>query len=72
MYLNQRAMIKNYERKMKAAESKVEELRTKISRVSHRATYWRGKAEGSCSKKFAKMGELRHEIKRKHIFPRSP
>ena len=39
-------MIKNYERKMKAAESKVEELRAKISRVSHRATYWRGKAEG--------------------------
>ena len=41
---NQRALIKNYKRKMKVAESKVEELRAKISRVSHRATYWRGKA----------------------------
>ena len=60
---NQKAMIKSYKRKMKAAESKVEELRAKISRVSHRATYWRGKAEGSSSKKFAKMGELRQEIK---------
>ena len=60
---NQRALIKNYKRKMKAAESKVEDLRAKISRVSHRATYWRGKAEGSSSKKFAKMGELRQEIK---------
>ena len=60
---NQKAMIKSYKRKMKAAESKVEELRAKISRVSHRATYWRGKAEGSSSKKFAKMSELRQEIK---------
>ena len=60
---SQRKVIKTYERKIKAAELKVTELRVKINRISHRASYWRAKANTSGSKNEAKASELCKEVK---------
>ena len=60
---SQRGLIKTYERKIKAAETKVTELRAKINRVSHRAMYWRSRAGSIGYKNIEKACELRKAIK---------
>ena len=60
---SQQKKIKMYEKKLQGTETQLTELRAKISRVSHRAAYWRGRVDSVQEKASVKQAKLQEELK---------
>lgn len=59
---SQALVVKDYEKKLMRATSQLSDLRSKLNRVNHRASYWKARVHNVKNQSSAKMTVLNQEI----------